>query len=154
MFISGIWTGADTRNVKDFDWAIAPLPKSPRTGYRRTLYKPNSTSVPAVSKNADTSWRWMSFDPLGQNRLMIDQYTDMAMFEENKQYFLEKSPVKNARVVFDAFEQSETTLLQITTKWLEIEKVINDNLQLVRSGEKPLADAAKTIEPAVNALLG
>ena len=69
MFISGIWTGADTRNVKDFEWAIAPLPKSPKTGYRRTLYKPNSTSVPAVSKNADASWRWMSFDPLGQNRL-------------------------------------------------------------------------------------
>jgi multiple sugar transport system substrate-binding protein len=153
MFISGIWTGADTRNVKDFEWAIAPLPKSPRTGYRRTLYKPNSTSVPAVSKNADVSWRWMSFDPLGQNRLMIDQYTDMAMFEENKQYFLEKSPVKNARAVFDAFDANETTLLQITTKWLEIEKVINDNLQLVRSGEKSLADAARGIEPAVNALL-
>ncbi len=75
------------------------------------------------------------------------------MFEDNKQYFLEKSPVKNARAVFDAFDANETTLLQITTKWLEIEKVINDNLQLVRSGEKPLADAAKTIEPAVNALL-
>jgi multiple sugar transport system substrate-binding protein len=154
MFISGIWTGADTRNVKDFEWAIAPLPKSPKTGYRRTLYKPNSTSVPTVSKNADTSWRWMSFDPLGQNRLMVDQYTDMAMFEDNKQYFLEKSPVKNARVVFDAFDANETTLLQITTKWLEIEKVINDNLQLVRSGEKQLLDAARAIEPAVNALLG
>jgi multiple sugar transport system substrate-binding protein len=153
MFVSGVWTGADTRNVKDFDWAIAPLPKSPRTGRRRTLYKPNSTSVPAMSKNADASWRWMSFDPLGQNRLMIDRYADMAMFEENRQYFLEKSPVKNARVVFDAFDANETTLPQITTRWLEIEKVISDNLQLARSGEKPLADAARTIEPAVNALL-
>jgi multiple sugar transport system substrate-binding protein len=52
MFISGIWTGADTRNVKDFEWAVAPLPKGVKTGYRRTIYKPNSTSMPASSKNA------------------------------------------------------------------------------------------------------
>jgi ABC-type glycerol-3-phosphate transport system substrate-binding protein len=154
MFISGIWTGADTRNVKDFEWAVAPLPKGTKTGYRRTIYKPNSTSMPASSKAVDEAWKWMAFDPLGQNKLMIDKFTDMAMFEENKQYFLEKSPVKNARVVFDAFDNNEQYILPITTKYLEIEKIQNDNITLARNGEKPLADVAKIVDQQVNALLG
>ena len=153
MFISGIWTGADTRNVKDFDWAVAPLPKSPKTGYRRTIYKPNSTSMPAATKNADEAWKWMAFDPLGQNKAYIDKYTDMAMFEENRQYFLEKSPVKNARAVLDAFDAGEAYILPIIPKWLEVEKIVNDNITLVRSGEKSLADAAKTIETQATPLL-
>src|SRR5262249_12592207 len=104
MLVSGIWGGADFRNIKDFDWAIAPLPKSPRTGNRRTVYKPNATALPAGSKSADQAWRYLSFDPLGQNKSTIDKFTSMTPFEDNKQYFLEKSPVKNAKVVFDAFE--------------------------------------------------
>ena len=154
MFISGIWTGADTRNVKDFEWAIGPLPKSHKTGMRKTIYKPNSTSMPASAKQPDNSWEYLAFDPLGQNRASIDKYTDMAMFEENRQYFLEKSPVKNAKAVFEAFEKNETTYFPLTTKWLEIEKVVNDNLQLVRSGEKTLPDVAKTIDAGINGLLG
>jgi ABC-type glycerol-3-phosphate transport system substrate-binding protein len=154
MFISGIWTGADTRNVKDFDWAIAPLPKSPRTGYRRTLYKPNSTAVPATSKSVDQAWRYLAFDPLGTNRSNIDKYTTMTPFEDNKQYFLEKSPVKNARVVFDAFEQNEISYVPLTSKWLEMEKIFNDEITLARNGEKSLADAMKTAEPKINALFG
>jgi hypothetical protein len=109
--------------------------------------------MPASSKNVDEAWKWMAFDPLGQNRLMIDKFTDMAMFEENKQYFLEKSPVKNAKAVFDAFDNNEQYILPITTKYLEIEKIQNDNITLVRNGEKTLADAAKVVDPAVNALL-
>jgi multiple sugar transport system substrate-binding protein len=154
MFISGIWTGADTRNVKDFEWAVAPLPKGVKTGYRRTIYKPNSTSMPASSKAVDEAWKWMAFDPLGQNKLMIDKFTDMAMFEENKQYFLEKSPVKNAKAVFDAFDNNEQYILPITTKYLEIEKIQNDNITLARNGEKSLADVAKVVDQQVNALLG
>ncbi|HZQ98036.1 MAG TPA: sugar ABC transporter substrate-binding protein [Chloroflexota bacterium] len=154
MLVTGIWGGADFRNIKDFDWAIAPIPKSPRTGYRRTVYKPNATALPAGSKSVDQAWRYLSFDPLGQNKSNIDKYTSMTAFEDNKQYFLEKSPVKNARVVFDAFENNEISYVPLTTKWLEMEKILNDEITLARNGEKSLADAMKTAEPKINALFG
>jgi len=110
--------------------------------------------VPATSKSVDQAWRYLAFDPLGQNKSNIDKYTDMAMFEDNKQYFLEKSPVKNARVVFDAFEQSEISYVPLTSKWLEMEKILNDEITLARNGEKPLAEAMKAAEPKINALFG
>lgn len=154
MLVTGIWGGADFRNIKDFEWGIAPLPKSPKTGFRRTVYKPNSTSVPASSKSVDQAWRYLAFDPLGQNKSNIDKFTAMTQFEENKQYFLEKSPVKNARVVFDAFEAGEISQVPLTTKWLEMEKILNDQITLARNGEKPLAAALAEAEPKINALFG
>jgi multiple sugar transport system substrate-binding protein len=154
MLVTGIWGGADFRNIKDFEWAIGPLPKSTRTKYRRTVYKPNATAVPASSKSVDQAWRFLSFDPLGQNKSNIDKYTSMTAFEDNKQYFLEKSPVKNARVVFDAFEQSEISYVPLTSKWLEMEKIFNDEITLARNGEKPLAEGMKAAEPKINALFG
>ena len=41
--------------------------------------------------------------------------------------------VKNARVVFDAFEQNEISYVPLTTKWLEMEKLLNDEITLARN---------------------
>jgi multiple sugar transport system substrate-binding protein len=155
MTVDGIWSATSFRQIEDFDWAVAPIPISPNSGYARTNYKPNADSMQAniLEEHKDAAWRWLSFDPIGQNRLNIDAGSSLAPFTENLDYFYEHTPVRNPHVVYQHFENEEVTYLPLNTTWFEWEKVIMDELGLVNNLEKTLEEAVVAIEPRVNQIL-
>ena len=66
---------------------------------------------------------------------------------------MDNTPIGNAHVVYDAFENGEVSYMPINQTWEAWEKVVVDNLTLVMNGEQSLEEAIATIEPAVNEIL-
>ncbi|MBN1400257.1 MAG: sugar ABC transporter substrate-binding protein, partial [Anaerolineae bacterium] len=137
---------------KEVQWAVAALPTAPQTGYYRTWHKPNAFGIPTAATSPDAAWRFLAWDPIGEERIALERGSCPA-FEENVPYFYEMCPAKNCRLFLDDYDAGNTFVLPLTTKWTEMSKIINDEISLARIGEKTVDEAVKAIEPQVNALL-
>lgn len=155
MMMSGAWAAAPYVALKDLDWNVAPLPRSPK-GVRKTLYKPNAITIPTgvSGQQAATAWELLKFvaGPVYEKAL-IDAGVNLTNLKELVDYFLKKSPIRNARVFMDAFDKKEVAPLPLFTKWSDYEAVVNDELGKARRGEVGVPAAVNAIKPRVAPLL-
>lgn len=66
--------------------------------------------------------------------------------------FLKSTPPQNNQIFLDELEFAKP--LPLTPKYPELEKVINDQTDLVLTGDKSAADAIAEMHTQFNALLG
>jgi ABC-type glycerol-3-phosphate transport system substrate-binding protein len=153
--ISGVWNAAPLFTRPEFTYRIAPLPKSPK-GVRKTAVKPNALTIPVGVKGqpAATAWELLKYiaGPGYQKpQILVGQV--ITNLKELVDFFLEKSPVKDAKVFVDAYEKKEVTPIPLMPRWDEYNVVVNEEMTKVRTGETTVSVALANVPPRSATLL-
>ena len=155
VFVSGLWAAAPFVNIKDLDYGVVPLPKSPK-GIRRTVLKPNALTIPTQVKGqpAAAAWELMKFvaGPTYQKGLIRDGLA-LTNLKDLVDYFHKNTPVRDPKVFTDALERREVTPLPLFPRWTEFDQIVGEEMNKVRRGEVGLAAAVGNIKPRVADLL-
>ena len=135
----------------DFRWDVMPHPM--KTQRAQTL-SGSMFGICDGSANPDAAWRLLSFivGEEGQTRmtetgLLLPSRKSVA----ESDLFLKSTPPTNNQIFLDELEFAKP--LPLTPVYPELEKVINDQTDLVLIGEKTAADAITEMHTQFNALL-
>jgi multiple sugar transport system substrate-binding protein len=147
---NGRWMVPAFREV-DFTWDVMPHPM--KTQRAQTL----SGSMFGICKggqNPDAAWKLLSYivgvdgqTMMTETGLLLPSRKSVAQSD----LFLKSTPPTNNQVFLDELEFAKP--LPLTPKYPELEKVINDQTDLVLTGEKSAADAIAEMHTQFNALL-
>lgn len=154
MFLSGIWETPLLRNYK-FKWDVAMFPKN-REGMRAFGTGGSGYAILRSSKHKKEAWEVIKAltGPAGQARLAergLAQPARIAVAESEHWATHPAPPANKAmlnravqHIVFDPFHP----------RWREIEdKYLHPAFELVFTGKKSAEEAARELEPRINALL-
>ena len=153
MMAGGYWEIVVTgSSIKTFDWDVAPLPKGK---IQSTRVATGAYAIPAKAKHPNEAWEAVRFfsrrdNTMGLARLglIIPALKEAAQSPE----FLQpgKTPV-HRKVFVDALSYGR--LDPRTTHWAEMVNTIGSEMDLVWTGQKTPAVAARDACAKVNALL-
>jgi multiple sugar transport system substrate-binding protein len=158
MFAAGL--GASYNNGRwmvplfresDFAWDVMPMPM--KTERAQTL-SGSMFGICDGTENPDAAWKLLSYvvGEEGQTRmtgtgLLLPSRKSVA----ESDLFLNSTPPENNQIFLDELEFAKP--LPLTPIYPELEKVINDQTDLVLSGEKSAADAIAEMHAQFNTLL-
>jgi multiple sugar transport system substrate-binding protein len=135
----------------DFRWDVMPHPM--KTQRAQTL-SGSMFGICNGTENPDAAWRFLSYivGVEGQTRmtetgLLLPSRKSVA----ESDLFLNSAPPENNQIFLDELEFAKP--LPLTPVYPELEKVINDQTDLVLIGEKSAADAVAEMHTQFNALL-
>lgn len=155
MVLDGSWFAAPLFTRSDFDYGVAPLPKSPKGG-RKTVVKPNSSTIPVGIKGqpAATAWELVKFiTSAAFQKGQIDAGQSLTNRKDQVDYFLKNSPIKDSKVFMDAYEKKETVAIPLVPKWEEYNAVVVEEMTKVRTGELSVPSALTSIKSRTAELL-
>ena len=135
----------------DFRWDVMPMPM--KTQRAQTL-SGSMFGICNGSENPDAAWRLLSYivGAEGQTRM-----TELGLLLPSRKsvaesdLFLNSAPPTNNQIFLDELEFAKP--LPLTPIYPELEKVINDQTDLVLIGEKTAAEAVAEMHTQFNALL-
>ena len=134
-----------------FNWDVMPMPM--KTERAQTL-SGSMFGITKGSKNPEAAWKLLSYivGAEGQKRmtetgLLLPSRKSVA----ESDLFLNSTPPENNQIFLDELEFARP--LPLTPVYPELEKVINDQTDLVLSGEKTAADAIAEMHKQFNTLL-
>lgn len=135
----------------DFAWDVMPMPMKEQ---RAQTLSGSIFGVCNGSENPDAAWKLLSYvvGQEGQQRmtelgLLLPSRVSVA----ESDIFLKSTPPQNNQIYLDELEFARP--LPLTPKYPEMEKIINDETDLVLIGEKSAADALAVMHKQVDALL-
>jgi ABC-type glycerol-3-phosphate transport system substrate-binding protein len=155
MKISGIWDAAPLFVRPDFDYGVAPLPKSARGG-RRTVAKPNSLTIPngVQGPKAAAAWELIKYvSGPDYQKALIDVGQAMTNHKGLVDYFNAKSPVRDAKVFSDAYDKKEVVPIPLVPRWADYRAIVDEEMTKVRRGELNVQTAMGQIKTRANDLL-
>jgi ABC-type glycerol-3-phosphate transport system substrate-binding protein len=154
--LDGAWAAAPLFTRPDFDYGVAPLPKSPK-GVRKTVVKPNSSTIPVgiTGQKAATAWELVKFiTSAAYQKGQIDAGQSLTNRKDQVDYFLKNSPIKNAKVFMDAYDKKEVTAIPIVPKWVEYnDQIVAEEMTKVRRGDLSVPAALGNIKMRANDIL-
>jgi ABC-type glycerol-3-phosphate transport system substrate-binding protein len=148
MTITGAWAAAPYFVRPDFNYRVAPLPKSPK-GTRKTAVKPNALTIPVGVKGqpAATAWELIKFvaGPGYQKpQILVGQI--ITNLKELVDFFLKNSPIKDAKVFVDPYDNKEVVPIPLIPRWDDYNGVVGEEMTKVRNGETSVAVALGSIK--------
>jgi len=159
MFMAGV--GASYNNGRwmvplfreaDFAWDVMPMPM--KTQRAQTL-SGSMFGITRGSKNPDAAWKLLSYIVSEEGQTMMTETGLLLPSRKSvarSDLFLKSTPPQNNQIFLDELEFAKP--LPLTPKYPELEKVINDQTDLVLTGDKSAADAIAEMHTQFNALLG
>jgi multiple sugar transport system substrate-binding protein len=153
--VDGAWAAAPLFTRPDFDYGVAPLPKSPR-GVRKTVVKPNSSTIPTgvTGLPAATAWEVAKYIMSAEfQKGQIDAGQSLTNRKDQVDYFLKNSPIRNNKVFMDAYDKQEVAAIPLVPKWEEYNAIVNEELTKVRRGEINVPAALTAIKTRANDIL-
>jgi ABC-type glycerol-3-phosphate transport system substrate-binding protein len=154
--LTGVWFAAPLFTRPDFTYRIVPLPKSPK-GQRKTAVKPNALTIPVGVKGqpAATAWELIKYiSGPSYQRPLIQVGQVITNLKELVDYFLKNSPVKDAKVFVDAYENKDVTPIPLMPRWDEYNLIVNEEMAKVRSGQTNVLVALGSIKSRSATVLG
>ncbi len=135
----------------DFRWDVMPMPMK---NQRAQTLSGSMFGITSGSQNHDAAWRLLSYivGAEGQTRM-----TELGLLLPSRKsvaesdLFLNSAPPQNNQIFLDELEFAKP--LPLTPIYPELEKVINDQTDLVLIGEKTAAEAVAEMHTQFNALL-
>ena len=135
----------------DFRWDVMPMPMKTD---RAQAHSGSMFGICNGSEHPDEAWRFLSYvvGAEGQTRM-----TELGLLLPSRRsvaesdLFLTSAPPTNNRIFLDELEFAKP--LPLTPMYPELEKVINDQTDLVLIGEKSAAEAVAEMHAQFNALL-
>lgn len=135
----------------DFAWDVMPHPY--KTERAQTL-SGSIFAVSAATEHPEEAWKLLSY-VVGQEGQT--QMTELGLLLPSRKsvaesdVFLQSTPPESNQIFLDELEFAKP--LPMTPKYPEIEKILNDNTDLVLNGEQSAADALAIMHEQVDALL-
>ncbi|RAV16404.1 ABC transporter substrate-binding protein [Paenibacillus contaminans] len=83
MSMGGAWNFPVYRDIKDFEWDIAPMPS--KDGKTKTYAGPDMLSITQDSKNKEAAWKFMQFVTYNQKAQELLRATGVPMLKEDLQ---------------------------------------------------------------------
>jgi multiple sugar transport system substrate-binding protein len=153
--ITGIWAAAPLFVRPDFDYAVAPLPKSAK-GVRKTVVKPNALTIPVGVQGAKAAAAWELIKYVSGpdfQKALIDVGQVMTNHKSLVDYFNQKSPVRNNKVFTDAYDKKEVVPIPLIPKWADYRGVVDEEMTKVRKGELNVQTALGNVKSRTADLL-
>lgn len=150
-FVSGNWEAQAWKLSGFKDFSVAPLPKGPRG--RFTVFKPNGLAMPVTVKHKAQAWKLMRYLVDDLEKEYIDSGTFMNFRKENSDYFVKNYPGPNAGWFVEPFAKKEVIPVDVTRHWVDMRKILDEEMTAVRDGKKSVNDAASEIKRLVDPLL-
>ena len=155
MVEDGAWRAATLFTRPEFDYGVAPLPASPK-GVRKTVVKPNALTIPVgvTGQPAADAYELAKFitGPVYQKAL-IDVGQAITNLKSLVDYFVQKSPIRDAHVFMDAYSKGEVLPIPLIPQWQDYSKIYSGEFNKVRAGTATVADALSAIKTQTDALL-
>ncbi len=152
------WSGETPRfrkNIKKFDWDIAPVPSGPAGN--ATVVKGNQLIVYKESKNPDSAWKFVKFmtGPIAERKLGGELRRCVATrrsIQSDPTYLKSDKPPFQTEVFLDAVRRGR--ILPIDARYQEWAPVFNSATDaLFNVGTLSVRDACKSATDRINALL-
>jgi len=152
MWHNGIWM-FDALADASFEWDIAVEPGD--TTKASAMFV-NGLAVSSASKNAEAAQKWITFlsasDTMTQVRLDTSWELPPVADESKLASYVEKPKPANRKAVFDSLENA--VLPPVIERQQEMQDAVTKELGEAAAGRKPVAQALKDAQAAVNGLLG
>lgn len=153
MFMNGRWATPGSREIKDFNWDVAPLPTGAAPGGNWQFW--GAYVINAKTKNPDAAVKLVKelTSPEIENQIAslganIPSRNDPALVQQ----FLTYTPPTNNQAFVDGIQNNavaEGPLWQ--GNWPAFDKASNDRINALMNGQITIDQYAKTVCPAVNA---
>ncbi len=153
MFMNGRWATPGSREIKDFNWDVAPLPTGAAPGGNWQFW--GAYVINAKTKNPDAAVKLVKelTSPEIQNQIAslganIPSRNDPALVDK----FLTYTPPTNNQAFVDGIQNNavaEGPLWQ--GNWPAFDKASNDRINALMNGQITIDQYAKTVCPAVDA---
>ena len=155
MFASGVWAVLAVPQPPRGRLRPGAPPQRAEGAARRTIVKHNVLVVPAGVNGppAAAAWELIKYLVGPENRkVVIDSGQSLNNLKELESYFLERTPLRDAKVFLEASARREAVPLPVFPKWDAFEQIVNEELK-VRQGQAGVPAAVGLITPRVNDLL-
>jgi multiple sugar transport system substrate-binding protein len=152
MWHNGIWM-FDALADASFEWDVVVEPGD--TTKASAMFV-NGLAVSSASKNVEAAQKWITFlsssDTTTQVRLDSSWELPPVADESKLASYLEEPKPANRQAVFDSLENS--VLPPVIERQQEMQDAVTKELGEAAAGRKPVAQALKDAQTAVNAMLG
>jgi len=156
MYVCGGWRVLGFREIKDFEWDIAPIPKSPHSGKRGTVVDTVSWSIAKASKYPEAAWELVKFftGEAGQVRMAKGGTATPSMikYARTKDFLDPTKPPAHRSVLID-YTEEEIYYYPVIPKMGELWSAWGQELSEMWLGQKSVEDSVKAfcerIEPAL-----
>jgi len=146
MYVCGGWRVLGFRDIKDFEWDIAPIPKSPTSGKRGTVVDTVSWSVAKDTKYADAAWELVKFftGEAGQVRMAKGGTATPSMikYARSKDFLDPTQPPAHRSVLID-YTEDEIHYYPVITEMGKLWDAWNQELSEMWLGQKSVDDSVK-----------
>jgi len=156
MYVCGGWRVLGFREIKDFEWDIAPIPISPTSGKRGTVVDTVSWSIAKDTKYPDAAWELVKFftGEAGQVRMAKGGTATPSMIEyARSEDFLDPTKPPAHRSVLIDYTEDEIYYYPVIPKMGELWDAWGQELSEMWLGQKSVEDSVKAfcerIEPAL-----
>ncbi|TCO56048.1 ABC transporter substrate-binding protein [Actinocrispum wychmicini] len=152
MWHNGIWNFSTLKDVS-FDWDVVVEPGD--TTKASAMFV-NGLTVSSASKNKDAAQKWISYlsasDTTAKVRLDSSWELPPVADQSKLASYLSQPKPANRKAVFDALENS--VLPPVIKRQQEMQDAVTKELGEAAAGRKPVAQALKDAQTAVNGMLG
>jgi len=151
-YFTGHWMVPAFREIKDFQWDTAPMPKG-KAG-RATMHGGTAVAIFQQSKHKDEAWRFIEFlaGPKGQRiKTKLGRIVPTIKSVANSEVFLKQAPPENNQVFLDAMSYARR--IAHFPKAREVRIKMNQGLNLFWLGQEDVDRAAKRTTKDLNEVL-
>jgi len=156
MYVCGGWRVLPFREIKDFEWDIAPIPISPTSGQRGTVVDTVAWSIAKGTEYPDAAWELLKFftGEAGQVRMAEGGTATPSMIKyANSDAFLDPTKPPAHRKVLISYTPDEIYYYPAIPKMGEMWDAWGQELSEMWLGQKSVEDSVKAfcerIEPAL-----
>jgi len=156
MYVCGGWRVLPFREIRDFEWDIAPIPISPTSGQRGTVVDTVAWSIAKGTEYPDAAWELLKFftGEAGQVRMAEGGTATPSMIKyANSNAFLKSTKPPAHRKVLISYTPDEIYYCPAIPKMGEMWDAWGQELSEMWLGQRSVEDSVKAfcerIEPAL-----
>ena len=149
MFLSGLWKTPRFREIRDFEWDAAMIPRD-SLGHLDYGISGSAYGLSKASRNKETAWKFIRFvsGDYGIRLLAESGLSQPALMQiANSPAFLDQKDPKNKKLLLEAMKRGKFSPL--CKNWPEVKILIDDEFTGVWEGKRSIQEALDRLRPVL-----
>jgi ABC-type glycerol-3-phosphate transport system substrate-binding protein len=147
MVLWGLWKTPRFREIRDFQWDVALIPRTP-LGHLDFSMVGSGYGIPSGSKFKDAAWRFVKYasGEEGSKKLAVDGLSQPARMKiANSEVFLDQKDPRNKKIVLGVMKHGKYS--PICRNWSEVKAIIERGFGPVWEGKITVEEALERLKP-------